>query len=202
MVDLVNEKVVSINFMRETGSAVGRSVRIGSVERLEAQRCLQNAGGPVGETFRNEESLGYIIIRTAIWLRKMLNQHIREAGLDVTIEEFRILNQLAVDGPLPLGMLAAKSVKDKSTVTRFVNKMVEKGLVERTRDAQDGRVYHVALTAEGHRINQTLHTPSERTIAVAKAGISEAELARTLAIMVKMFENLDARLTERDLGDA
>jgi DNA-binding MarR family transcriptional regulator len=62
------------------------------------------------------------------------------------------------EGPLTLGDLAAAEHMSPPSVTSIVNRLEEAGLVKRTRDRHDLRVWRVDLSAHGRRqlqINQT-----------------------------------------------
>jgi DNA-binding MarR family transcriptional regulator len=55
------------------------------------------------------------------------------------------------EGPLTLGALAASEQVSPPTITRVVAKLEAAGLVRRRRDASDGRVTRVELSAAGRR---------------------------------------------------
>lgn len=63
---------------------------------------------------------------------------------------WRTLSAL-VDGPLRLGELAALSRVSQPTMTKLINKLGERGWVERLADPADARASVVASTPEGER---------------------------------------------------
>src|SRR4029079_10638229 len=62
-----------------------------------------------------------------------------------------ILFTVAREGPLTLRDIAQRERTKKPSVTGAVDKLEQMGLVERRRDAADGRVAWVALTEAGRR---------------------------------------------------
>jgi DNA-binding MarR family transcriptional regulator len=58
----------------------------------------------------------------------------------------------AIDQPTPMGRIAEVLCTDGSTVTWIVDRLEERGLVERQSDPRDRRVRLVALTEEGRRV--------------------------------------------------
>jgi DNA-binding MarR family transcriptional regulator len=62
----------------------------------------------------------------------------------------------ALDEPLPMGRIAEVLCTDGSTVTWIVDRLEERGLVERRSDPNDRRVRLVALTSEGRRVRDEL----------------------------------------------
>lgn len=68
---------------------------------------------------------------------------------DLTVSQCHSLEHLQTSGALTMGQLAGKLYLDVSTMTRVVDNLVAKGLVNRASDQQDRRVIRVELTAEG-----------------------------------------------------
>lgn len=56
------------------------------------------------------------------------------------------------DEPLPMGSLAEAMDVSQASVTGIVDRMEQRGLVERQRDEDDRRIVRVALTDEGRRL--------------------------------------------------
>jgi DNA-binding MarR family transcriptional regulator len=62
-----------------------------------------------------------------------------------------------LDEPRPMGDLAQLMHCDNSNLTGIIDRLSERGLVERTRGAGDRRVRLIALTEEGRRIRDELN---------------------------------------------
>lgn len=84
-----------------------------------------------------------------------LRRHIVRSGADplfdsgLTMQQLRVLLVLGTEGPLPQGELAHALGVGLATVTGLVDRLVGRGLVDRTEDAQDRRVRRAALAPEG-----------------------------------------------------
>jgi DNA-binding MarR family transcriptional regulator len=74
----------------------------------------------------------------------------RAAG--VPVGQWRILATLTGGEPLPVGQLAATVIAPQPTVTRQLDRMQAKGLVERVADANDRRLALVRITAKGEAL--------------------------------------------------
>lgn len=74
----------------------------------------------------------------------------REAG--VPVAEWRILASLAGGEEVPVGQLAAWVLAPQPTVTRQLDRMVAKGLVERAAHESDRRLALVRITAHGQEV--------------------------------------------------
>ena len=78
----------------------------------------------------------------------------REVG--VPVAEWRILATLAGGDPLPVGRLAQIVIAPQPTVTRQLDRMAAKGLVERIADPSDRRLALVRITAAGEALAASL----------------------------------------------
>lgn len=91
--------------------------------------------------------------------RALLRAHatlLRELATDLVMKtrlplgDFDVLAQLALaDGDLRMTDLATKAFSSRSAMTRRVDRMVDEGLVRRTRSDADGRGVVIALTDVG-----------------------------------------------------
>ena len=65
-----------------------------------------------------------------------------------------LLRMTERDGPLPMSRLACALRCDPSNVTGIVDRLEERGLIERHPDPSDRRVKMLALTPEGERVRE------------------------------------------------
>jgi DNA-binding MarR family transcriptional regulator len=72
-------------------------------------------------------------------------------GQPMSITEAHALGELSADGPLTQRDLAARLRLEKSTVSRLVGQLEERGLVDRHPNPADGRSLLVELTALGRK---------------------------------------------------
>jgi DNA-binding MarR family transcriptional regulator len=74
-------------------------------------------------------------------------------GGDITFTQFYILNLIAKYGTLKLTDLHALLSVEKSTSTRLIDPLVQRGFVKRKRCACDCRAVDLTLTEKGHETN-------------------------------------------------
>ena len=82
------------------------------------------------------------------------HQVARAAG--VPVAEWRILASLAGGEPLPVGRLAQIVIAPQPTVTRQLDRMAAKGLVERVAHESDRRLALVQITPKGEALADSL----------------------------------------------
>jgi DNA-binding MarR family transcriptional regulator len=92
---------------------------------------------------------------------------------DLTPGDFRALASLDEDTPRPMGALAQSWQCDASNATWMVDRLEQRGLVERRGVPADRRVKAVALTAKGvetrGRVFRRLHEPPPEFLALDRA---------------------------------
>ena len=85
-----------------------------------------------------------------------------------TSTQCHLLTELARSGPLPLTELGVRVSLEKSSVSRAVEAMVDRGLVTKEPNPSDARSWLVTLTADGvrtvHELNDTLDTHAEQLL--------------------------------------
>ncbi len=70
----------------------------------------------------------------------------------LSLVHLNVLVVLDADGPLPMRGLAEALDVSQASATGIVDRMEQRGLVARDRDAEDRRIVHVALTDQGREL--------------------------------------------------
>ncbi|AEQ51983.1 MarR family winged helix-turn-helix transcriptional regulator [Pelagibacterium halotolerans] len=128
--------------------------------------------------------------RLSFLIRAEVQQRFKAAGYAITAEEWAMLMLLWPNAPQSMGQLAAVSLRDRTTVTRLVDSMVAKGLLERTPAPNDRRSVLVDLGPKGRALEAPLTAIVGDFIAQATKGLSADEIARANAVLQKMTANI------------
>jgi MarR family 2-MHQ and catechol resistance regulon transcriptional repressor len=112
----------------------------------------------------------------------------RHAEADVarhglTIAEFGILEALYHVGPMLLGELQRRILVSSGGVTYLVDRLQERGLVERQPCPDDRRARYAALTTEGKRLLARIFPGHARAIEHAMSGLTRADRERAAALL-------------------
>jgi len=140
--------------------------------------------------FNLENTLGYLINRCAILLKQELTHRFNQAGYDITPEEWAILNRLWEQDGMSQNELAERTVKDKTTITRFLIQMEKKKLITRPASKIDGRSKNVFLTPNGQNLKPILINITKGLLADAGLGLSVQDLQTTFATLQTIENNL------------
>ncbi|MBX2801915.1 MAG: MarR family winged helix-turn-helix transcriptional regulator [Myxococcales bacterium] len=139
--------------------------------------------------FDFEEIPIYWVNRLAFSARKELSARFREAGFDVTPKEWAVLLILWRRPDQTPGSIADATVRDRTTVSRLVDGMVRKGLVERRADPADRRRSVLRATARGHALKEHLVPIAKGLVAQAQRGIDPEHIQITLKTLRRMTQN-------------
>jgi DNA-binding MarR family transcriptional regulator len=141
-------------------------------------------------TFDLDAAMGFVVGRTCHFMRKAFQKTFGEAGHTVTPEEWVLLNRLWEQDGQRHAELAASTVRDRTTVTRLLDSMVDKGLVRRETDPDDRRGVLTFLTPAGEALRDELIPVARARLARATEGIDEKELDNCRDTLRKFQANL------------
>lgn len=112
----------------------------------------------------------YLLAAASDAASAQFHDHIRAQGLRVV--EWRVLGCLNEGNGQMITRLAKVALYEQSRMTRIIEKMEDRGLVERRPDPEDGRRVRVHLTEKGKNISDRL---------VRDAGNHEKKLLEAVA---------------------
>jgi MarR family transcriptional regulator for hemolysin len=109
----------------------------------------------------------------------------RYSGVSISTNVYRLLGDLAAQGPTRISDLATGAGVDVSTMSRTIRQLEEKGLVDR-RSGEDRRAAVIELTTQGLWTLRKVKAARRRTLREALAGWEERdrqELGRLLLML-------------------
>lgn len=98
---------------------------------------------------RRKQTSGFIMERTTKRMKQYFQRLLTEADAGITVDQWVILQQLEEEDGLSQLSLAQATFKDAPTVTRIIDLLAQKGLVEREMDSNDRRKFRICLTPDG-----------------------------------------------------
>ncbi len=128
--------------------------------------------------------------RLSFLSRRELSERFKQAGHKISPEEWAVLLMLwQEDGQGP-GSISARSLRDATTVTRLIDAMVRKSLVERRESRSDRRRSEIWLTETGRGLQSVLPSLARPLIDTASDGISALDHETALRVLQQMAANL------------
>ena len=105
------------------------------------------------------------------------------AAHGLTPAEFGVLEALYHKGPLLVGELQRKILVSSGGTTYLVDRLAERGLVERRDCPTDRRARYAALTTRGEQLIARIFPEHARVIAEAMAGLNEEKKRQAAALL-------------------
>ena len=132
-------------------------------------------------------SLWVRFLRFSLQSHKKLEDDLAKAGL--TPPQFYVLATIGYAGGLPFGEIGAKMMVTVSNLTGIVDRLEEKKLAVRQRDATDRRVVYVVLTDKGTKLYKSTIPLFEQSVEKIFAGIEKPDQKELSAIFRKLNQD-------------
>lgn len=132
------------------------------------------------------------IIRTADALKRHFQALIDHEQL--TLPQFNVLRILRRAGPdgLPTLTIRDRMVERAPAITRLVDKLVDRGLVVRQRDAEDRRVVYCRVTEPGMELLERLDPVLDEDGPRALAALNGREQHTVLRALERLLDTLES----------
>jgi DNA-binding MarR family transcriptional regulator len=137
-----------------------------------------------------DNAIGFWIHRVYQASRNEMFRVFREHGEDVTPEQWAVLIRLWERDGRTQSDLSESTFRDAPTMSRIVDSMETRGLLQRKAHPTDGRVRTVHLTRKGRALEPQLVPLVEQIVGRMVEGIDERALVTTRATLRQMFANL------------
>ena len=137
-----------------------------------------------------ENSLGAQMAIALQLMKRKNHQAINNAGYDITMEQLAILEMLNFSGDVNMTELSHAVWKQNANITRIVDKLEARQLVERKAVKGDRRANLVSLTDKGKQLFKNVVPIVVNVHKDAVSTISEEEEAITLSILKKIITHL------------
>ena len=131
---------------------------------------------------------------TSLWVRflrfnLLSNKRLQDEleKLDLTPPQFYVLATIGYAGELPFGEIGEKMMVTVSNLTGIVDRLEEKGLVARERDAHDRRIVRVRPTEKGSKLHKNTIPLFEKCIAQFFAPLDKSQQKELSSLLRKLI---------------
>jgi MarR family transcriptional regulator, 2-MHQ and catechol-resistance regulon repressor len=118
-----------------------------------------------------------------------MDAHLQRCGLSNT--DFRVLEALLHKGPLPVNVIGPKVQLTAGAISIAVDRLQERGLVQREEGKRDRRVRTVALTKEGEKIIVPVYRRHEALLERLLEPLTEPQRASLESMMKTIGKNAE-----------
>ena len=116
---------------------------------------------------------------------------LKRNNVDLTPEQFLLIDLLWNSGPMSQQKLADTMQKDKNSITKLIDGLEKKLLVERRQDRKDRRSNTIVLTRKAEEMKLETKEKGIFILDSILEGISEEELRGFLSTLEKLNRNMD-----------
>lgn len=138
-----------------------------------------------------DKSIGFIINYTTRNMRRYATDVLKREGLDITVDQWGIIQMLnEANAPINHTALSDKMLKDKPTLTRIVDILVKKDLVERLPSPSDRRALLLQLTKKGHQKVKEATPIVDEIRNTLSANITDKEMDQLKGVLDKINRSI------------
>ena len=114
---------------------------------------------------------------------------LEETGsLGLTTVQFAALNMINQVPNIDQASLSDMIAFDKTTIVKVLDRLVEKGLITRTRSATDRRTNHLNLTARGREVVRQIQPMLDRSDQRILAPLSTADQRKFMELLTQLVQ--------------
>ncbi len=142
--------------------------------------------------FKKSELYSFITGKASTAIARRLQKNFKQAGVDITIEQWSVLYHLWKEDGLSQQQLCDATFRDKPSITRLVDNLEKLGLVKRMADKTDRRINKVCTTPEAQKLQELSMDVANQTLNEALAGVTNGQIEIAKEVLNMVYENLSA----------
>jgi len=121
--------------------------------------------------------------------RQMAQNKLNSAGLDITVDQWLLMNLINENPEMSQQDMAERVFKDNASVTRIIELLVNKGLIKRTSLKEDKRRTKLQPSAKGITLMNKAGKVANAYRKTALKGIKETDLKQMKKVLDIMSSN-------------
>lgn len=133
---------------------------------------------------------------SACKLKQYTAAMLKQSNVGLTPEQFLLIDLLWNNGPMSQQKMADSMQKDKNSITKLVDALEKKGLVERCKDPNDRRSNTLVLTKKAESMKSGAKEAGISMLDKVLDGISEEELKAFLDTLGKLTNNMSVQVKD------
>ncbi len=138
--------------------------------------------------FNMNQSLGFILNRTAIASKNLFSQLIKH--YKISPEQWSVIFRIVQNPGVNQKEVADSTYKDQGNLTRMIDKLVEKEYVERFVDEHDRRSLKLYPTQKSSQLVQKVIPLSSMHNQTLTKNLTYAESEKLLTLLNKVYQNI------------
>ena len=124
-------------------------------------------------------------------LKKHITAVFKAEGINLTAEQFLVMDTLWNQGEMTQQTIAYIIQKDKNSVTQFIDNLEKKGLVQRVVDTSDRRVNKIRVSEEGLKMRDNTKRVAIKAVNDIVKDIPEEDLMSFVKVLNTACDNIE-----------
>jgi len=141
--------------------------------------------------FKRGELYSVINGMASIAVARRLQKKFRNAGLDITIEQWTVLYHLWKEDCLSQQELCNRTYRDKPSITRLIDNLEKQKLLKRSSHKNDKRINLVCLTEAGKALQGTTLELANQTMDEALVDVRKDDIEIVKKVLQQVYDNLN-----------
>ena len=141
--------------------------------------------------FKRGELYSVINGMASMAVARSLQKNFRNAGLEITIEQWTVLYHLWKEDCLSQQELCNRTYRDKPSITRLIDNLEKQKLLKRSSHKNDKRINLVCLTDAGRALQETTLALANQTMNEALNGVKKEDIEIVKTVLQKVYDNLN-----------
>lgn len=134
------------------------------------------------------DSFHYLSMANHMMVQKKLMEQLKDTGL--TLGQPKVLDYLKDHDAASQKEIAAGCLIEAGSLTSILNRMEEKGLIERKMLNGNRRTFHIFMTESGKKNQKLVEETFEKIEETALNNVSEEEQKVFMEIFLRIYRNL------------
>ena len=135
--------------------------------------------------------IGFLLERTTRIAKLSFTKAFKKLDVDVTPEQWIVIDTVNKNGTMSQKEIGRLSFKNAPTISRIIDNLVKKGLVDRIGEKGDRRKTSISITAEGSNLIERCQAEVDRLRNLSWEGLSNSDYEDFTKTLDKIFENFE-----------
>jgi DNA-binding MarR family transcriptional regulator len=140
-------------------------------------------------TYESRRSIGFLLKRAHLLLIERTEPAL--AAADLTFTQYVVLMHLREGEDVNPTVLCALLRHDSGALTRVLDQLEARGLIQRERSREDRRSLQLRLTEQGRGVIEAVIPGVVERLNDALAGVSRADFSELIRLLSKLLEHLE-----------
>ena len=150
--------------------------------------------------FKKGELYCFITGKASTAIARRLQKNLKQANVDITIEQWSVLYHLWKQDGLSQQQLCDATFRDKPSITRLVDNLEKLQLVKRVASKDDRRINMIYLTKEAQDLQEQTMLVASQTLNEALAGVTNGQIEIAKEVLQTVYDNLAALTSSPEVG--